>query len=177
MVNRHRVPQKHSWADAATSAQLDTIPARARAKGVSALTNISNLVGKDNPRVVTESHRGFFIPAGAATWDDAAATLSRAATMLVLGPAAILSGWLADLLIRIGDRLFAMNDQEAAWRGWQTERRHAGLGRRYRDPRFDTLSRCPHCLGVGTTAADSRCAQCSGTGRLILDQSPSWHDG
>ncbi len=166
MVDRHRVPQKHSWADAATSAQLDTIPARARAKGVSALTNISNLVGKDNPRVVTESHRGLLIPAGAVTW-------GRLAAILVRDPAAILAGWLADLLIRIGDWMFAMNDEEARWHGWHIERRPAGLGRRYRDPRFDTLSRCQHCRGIGTIAADSLCAQCSGTGRLILGRPPT----
>ena len=43
---------------------------------------------------------------------------------------------LADLLDRIGDRMFAMNDAEANWRDWEIERRNAGLGRRYRDARF-----------------------------------------
>jgi hypothetical protein len=165
MVDRHRVPRKHSWADAATSAQLDTIPARARAKGVSALTNISNLVGKDNPRAVTESHRGSLIPAATVTW-------GRLADMLVRAPSVILAGWLADLLFRIGDWMFAMNDQEAGWRGWEIERRHAGLGRRYRDPQFDTLSQCSHCGGIGVQA-DVRCAQCSGTGRLVLGRPPT----
>jgi hypothetical protein len=127
------------------------------------LTNISNLVGKDNPRVVTQSHRGLRIPAATLTW-------GHLADILVRAPAAILAGWLADLLIRIGDWMFAMNDQEAGWRGWQMEREHAGLGRRYRDPRFDTLSRCPHCCGIGTIAADRPCAQCAGTGRVVLSQ-------
>jgi len=116
LVDHHRMPWKHSWADAATSAQLDTIPARARAKGVSPLTNISNLVGKDNPRAVTESHRGLLIPAATVTW-------GRLADMLVRAPSVILAGWLADLLIRIGDWMFAINDQEAGWRGWEIERR------------------------------------------------------
>jgi hypothetical protein len=124
------------------------------------LTNISNLVGKDNPGVVTESHRRLLIPAATVTW-------GRLADLLVRAPAVVLAGWLADLLIRIGDRLFAMNDQEAGWRGWQIERRHAGLGRRYRDPMFDTLSQCPHCRGIGGQA-DVRCARCAGTGRLVL---------
>jgi hypothetical protein len=96
---------------------------------------------------------------------------------LVRAPAAILSGWLADLLTRIGDRMFAMNDEEAGWRGWHIERRQAGLGRRYRDPQFDTLSQCPDCRGIGGIAADSPCAQCSGTGRLVLGRPPSLHDG
>jgi hypothetical protein len=37
----------------------------------------------------------------------------------------------------IGARLFAANDAEARWRGWQIIERHGGLSRRYRDPRFD----------------------------------------
>ena len=40
---------------------------------------------------------------------------------------------------RLGDRLFAMNDTEAYWRGWQITRTHGGAVRRYRDPRFDTI--------------------------------------
>lgn len=124
------------------------------------MTNSSNLVGKDNPRVVAESDRGLFIPAAAVTW-------GRIADILARPPAVISTGRLADLLIRIGDWMFAGNDQEAGWRGWQIERRHAGLGRRYRDPRFDTLSQCPHCRGAGIEA-DASCALCSGTGRLVL---------
>ena len=53
----------------------------------------------------------------------------------------VLLGWLAAILRRAGDRLFAMNDAEAGWRGWQTTRTHGGLGRRYRDPQFGTLGR------------------------------------
>jgi hypothetical protein len=37
--------------------------------------------------------------------------------------------------------MFRTNDTEAYWRGWQIIRVHGGLGRVYRDPRFDTLSR------------------------------------
>jgi hypothetical protein len=46
--------------------------------------------------------------------------------------------WLAYLLRRWGDRWFSMNDTEAYWRGWQITKTHAGLGRRYRDIRYDT---------------------------------------
>jgi hypothetical protein len=38
---------------------------------------------------------------------------------------------------RLGDRLFAMNDAEAYWRGWQITKLHGGLTRRYHDPAFD----------------------------------------
>jgi hypothetical protein len=45
--------------------------------------------------------------------------------------------WLAAWPGRLGDRLFAMNDNEAYWRDWQITRTHGGFGRRYRDPSFD----------------------------------------
>jgi hypothetical protein len=47
--------------------------------------------------------------------------------------------WLSDLPRRLGNRLFAMNDDEAGWRGWEVAVTAGGLGRRYRDPRFNTL--------------------------------------
>ena len=61
----------------------------------------------------------------------------------------VLLSWLAAIPRRLGDRLFAMNDAEAYWRSWQITRTHGGLGRRYRDPRFDTLAECPKCRGAG----------------------------
>ena len=51
--------------------------------------------------------------------------------------ARIMLSWLAALPGRLGDRLFAMNDNEAYWRDWQITRTHGGFGRRYRDPSFD----------------------------------------
>jgi hypothetical protein len=188
------VPLKHSWADAATSAQLHTIPALGRAEGASALTKTSNLTSKDNPRFPTGNPgfttgrlRGTLGQIATATWGGpAAVTLLRTAcakvcaaygwasaacTSLVHLPATFLASWLAGILRRTGDRMFAMNDEEAGWRGWQIQRRHAGLGRRYRDPMFDTLIQCPGCRGNGTIAAGA-CAGCSGTGRIVLDQPP-----
>jgi hypothetical protein len=47
--------------------------------------------------------------------------------------------WLADLPRRFGNRLFAMNDAEAGWRGWEVTVLSRGLGRQYRDPRFVIL--------------------------------------
>jgi hypothetical protein len=52
---------------------------------------------------------------------------------------ASLAGWLVSLPHRAGARLFAMNDTEAGWRGWEVTELHGGLGRSYRDSRFDLL--------------------------------------
>jgi len=52
---------------------------------------------------------------------------------------ASLAGWLASLPHRVGARLFAMNDTEAGWRGWEITELRSGLGRSYHDPRFDLL--------------------------------------
>jgi hypothetical protein len=60
--------------------------------------------------------------------------------MADLGVSAILGGfaaWLAGLPRRAGRRLFAMNDLEATWRHWQVIEVADGLGRQYRDARFD----------------------------------------
>jgi hypothetical protein len=35
--------------------------------------------------------------------------------------------------------MFATLDTEAYWRSWQITKSYAGVGRRYRDPRFDTI--------------------------------------
>jgi hypothetical protein len=52
---------------------------------------------------------------------------------------ASLAGWLASLPHRVGARVFAMNDMEAGWRGWEVTELCHGLARSYRDPRFDLL--------------------------------------
>ena len=62
---------------------------------------------------------------------------------------ASLAGWLASLPHRIGARVFAMNDTEAGWRGWEITEVWGGLGRSYRDPRFDLL-RALRELGLPT---------------------------
>ena len=68
---------------------------------------------------------------------------------------------------RWGDRWYMANDEEACWRGWQTTRTHGGLGRRYRDPAFDSLAECSRCQGAGVRA-EARCLPCQGTGRISL---------
>jgi hypothetical protein len=102
--------------------------------------NISNYAGNDNPprpptvALVRERAGG----------GRAAGSRVRDALVFALGV-----DWLAYLLRRWGDRWFAANDTEAYWRGWQITKTHAGLGRRYRDIRFDTLAPCAQCAGAG----------------------------
>jgi len=95
-----------------------------------------------------------------------AATRVRDALGLAVGVAL---DWLAYLLRRSADRCFTMNDTEAYWRGWQITKTHGGLGRRYRDIRFDALAACAQCAGAGIRA-DAPCAPCLGTGRIILGE-------
>ena len=76
-------------------------------------------------------------------------------------------GWLAYFLRRWGDRWFAMNDTEAHWRGWQITKVLGGLGRRYRDTRFETLAACTRCAGADIWP-DALCGPCPGTGQSPL---------
>ena len=80
-----------------------------------------------------------------------------------------LLSWVAYTLRRHGDRWFSMSDNEAYWRGWQITKTRAGLGRCYRDPRFDTLAACARCGGAGVYA-DAPCRPCLGTGRVTLGE-------
>ena len=64
---------------------------------------------------------------------NATETKSHAAVTILAGPAA----WLAGILRRTGERLFLTCDEEANWRGWEITPLYGGLGRSYRDPRFD----------------------------------------
>jgi len=84
---------------------------------------------------------------------------------------------IAAIVAAVGDIVFLANDEEACRWGWTVERRHGGLGRRYRHPWFDTLATCGLCRGLGITAEESACATCSGTSRVTVDQSLFPHDG
>ena len=110
------------------------------------------------------------VPAAASsdTWTRLRRGLVAAVRAVPL-PARVLLSWLRALPRRLGDRLFAMNDAEAYWRNWQMIRMHGGLGRRYREPRFDTLAECPKCRGAGATG-DQPCPPCLGTGRVTLGE-------
>lgn len=82
----------------------------------------------------------------------------------------------AALAERAGNWLFARDDTLALANGWQIARRHAGLGRQYRDPRFDTLRVCPSCRGRGRTG-DGPCAPCGATGRITVEPIAAGHGG
>ena len=68
----------------------------------------------------------------------------------------------------LGDRLFVASDHEARIRGWEIHRTRLGLGRSYRDPRWDRFVRCAQCRGSGipTVATSASCPACRGSGRL-----------
>jgi hypothetical protein len=182
----HHLPQKRSWADAATPAHpLETLPAHARAKGVT-FAKTSAPLGKDNPLSVTGGYRSVSGSVAAGTRGRPATSIlarvasagARAAlTALPRARAATLAGWPAGLLARAGDLIFAANDEEAAWRGWNVERQRGGLSRVYRDPAFDLLVSCRQCRSHGTIATGTPCAPCSGTGRLVVDQPAIAPDG
>jgi hypothetical protein len=53
-----------------------------------------------------------------------------------------LAAWAAAICHRVGERLFMSCDEEACWRGWEITELCGGLGRSYRDPRFN--ARRPH---------------------------------
>ena len=139
------------------------------------MINISNSTSKNNPSwLLAEPVRPPW-PAPTPAQDQAAAAAAQADSgsrrarlwhlVTVLGQ--VLLSWLAAVPRRLGDRLFAMNDTEAYWQGWQITKTRGGLARRYRDPRFDTLAECPRCRGAGV-AADLACVPCLGTGRITL---------
>jgi len=138
--------------------------------------NISNYAGKDNtPWLVIQPARAA-AATGAPTRPAASGRplggLGSPGARLARLPGAVgtvLLSWLAAIPRRLGDWLFTMNDTEAYWQSWQITKTHAGLGRRYRDPQFDTLAECPRCRGSGG-AADLSCLPCLGTGRVTLGE-------
>jgi hypothetical protein len=77
--------------------------------------------------------------------------------------------WITNLLTRLGDRIFATSDAAALAHGWHIRRTRRGLGRSYRDPRFELLGQCSDCAGSGYLAVAARgCCSCGGTGRVRL---------
>lgn len=84
------------------------------------MINSTNMLTKDNPR-----------------WPIANGKETAKVPGLRLA-AGLAAAWLAGLVRRAGRRLFAMNDLEARWRGWQVTELAGGLGRQYRDARFDS---------------------------------------
>jgi hypothetical protein len=138
--------------------------------------NISNYASKDNPpggyggRVAPHERGdlGGLSPRGNTARADGRSAGTRFRDGLALA-AGVALDWLGYFLRRWSDRWFAMNDTEAYWRGWQITKTQGGLGRRYRDTRFDTLASCPRCAGAGVWA-DAPCRPCLGTGRITVGE-------
>ncbi len=113
------------------------------------MLNVTNPVGKDKSRWPKDNLR---CPKGntaetirvpdlylAATtwgrWDRPTSIADAVGSACTLATAGLIG-----LPRRAGRRLFAMNDAEAGWRGWQVTETLGGLGRRYRDARWDALA-------------------------------------
>lgn len=113
------------------------------------MINGTAMLGKGNPRCWLSGNatdglrtkdngppvqRGPDLPAGGIGLSPAAVVTSAFRVVTAAGRAC-----LTDLPRRVGDRLFAANDAEARWRGWQITRLADGLARQYRDSRFGSL--------------------------------------
>jgi len=187
--------RERSWASAATPAQPDSITARIRADDFGAADQISNVTTtavppasravrppSPEPRPLGPVRRSAVL--ATAVRDSLTRTIAQADTarararlawawirlayaQLKPEPHERLAGWTARCVQQLGDVVFAVEDAEAAWRAWDVERRDAGLGRRYRDRRFQALVPCPRCHRVSTMAGGAVCQQCSAANRLI----------
>jgi len=72
-------------------------------------------------------------------------------------------------IIQLADRLHAAEDARARQRGWQINCTSHGMGREYRDPRWDLISTCEVCGGEGIHGV-RHCPICQGRGTVRLDQ-------
>ena len=114
------------------------------------MINRTNMLGKGNPRwPIGNAPETIKVPDPriphplelAPAWDLSTEQATGIANIgdLFRRTAGLMAAWLAGLPRRAGRRLFAMNDLEAGWRGWQVIELRGGLGRQYRDHRFDSL--------------------------------------
>lgn len=145
-----RPPQESSRAGAAGPAQPDTIVARVSATGSSAAGQAETLTGNGRPpRPVSQTSR----PGRHARPRPGLVSAARK--------------HLSTVFAQVGDLIFASSDEEARWRAWDIQVRQVGLGRRYRDRRFDTRVPCLRCPGIGAEADGSACRDCSLARRLV----------
>jgi len=116
------------------------------------MLNVTNPVGKDKsrwpkdnlrcPKGNTEETTGLpDLYLTATTWGRCDGPASFADTICAACTLSV--AWLIGLPRRAGQGLFAMNDAEAGWCGWQVTETLGGLGRQYRDARWDALKADP----------------------------------
>ena len=143
-----------------------------RARRASDVFNISNFTCEDNP-LAGSARRDTWTAAsttgaantGAST--TGASTTGAANTGAPTGTAGTIRRLLTNVSRQLGDRLFAMNDAEASWRGWYVRKERAGLSRTYRHPMFDRLAVCLTCRGTGTDTGMA-CIWCDASGRVMM---------
>ena len=116
------------------------------------MLNVTNPVGKDKSRWPKDNIRW---PKGNTLETTAVPDLCLAATTwgrfdrpasvggMFCGVSTLAAAWLIGLPRRAGRRLFATNDAEAGWQRWQVTETLVGLGRQYRDARWDALRTDP----------------------------------
>lgn len=80
-------------------------------------------------------------------------------------------------LSAITQHVYAGPDANARRHGWQIIVTHGGVGRRYRDARFDYLVPCVACNGCGSNTCGTICPACGGTGRISLDPATVYRSG
>jgi hypothetical protein len=68
--------------------------------------------------------------------------------------------WVASLLEKLDVWIFRTPDLDALARGWQVHRSRR-FYRTYRDPRWDQISSCATCQGIGSVGAHE-CPTCNG---------------
>lgn len=76
--------------------------------------------------------------------------------------------WIRTAIDTFAQGLFASSDAAAQQYGWRVTPTRIGLGRQYRDPRFDTLMSCPGCRGRGVRSSGIKCPTCRGSGRVMI---------
>ncbi|HZR52956.1 MAG TPA: hypothetical protein VFB06_26015 [Streptosporangiaceae bacterium] len=139
---------------------------------------IGNITRENNPCIPTRRapRPGIDTWTMIAAYSRAPASGVRIRTFLTI-TAAVLTDCLTAIPRHMTDRMFLVNDAEAYWRGWQIIKIHGGLGRRYRDPAFDTLAACSQCAGAGQGIEDMPCITCFGTGRLYNESNERLEGG
>jgi hypothetical protein len=126
------------------------------------MLNVTNPVGKDKSRWPKDNIRW---PKGNTAETNSVPDLCVAVTTLeaydrpasiagtLCNASTLAAAWLVGLPRRVGRRLFAINDAEAGWRHWLVTEALGGLGRKYRDARWDALAADPTLrrgdLGMG----------------------------